>query len=122
YSESVAGQGPDFRKNACRRRSRDTSWCGLFHSCKIFCEVASVERRLMLLEERHHFRGDIALVEAIASGGDSRLAPLLLGFLFGLDHKLQSSRESGELDRFAGLVHRAVGFQPVALVVGPLLE
>ena len=81
-----------------------------------------VERRAVLLQERHHLARDVALVEAIARGDHAGLAALRLRRLLGLDHPLQRARERRQLDRFARLVLRAVGLQPVLLVVGPALE
>ena len=94
----------------------------LLDAGEVLGEVAGVERRLVLLQERHHLLGDVALVEAIAGGGDAGRAAAPLGAALGLDHPRERARRGRQLDGLAGRVRRAVGLQPVALVVGPLFE
>ena len=89
---------------------------------KYSAKSLSVERRVVLLQERDHLAGDVAFVEAIARGDDAGGAALGLRGALGLDHALQRARQRRQLDRFAGLVLRAVGLQPVVLVAGPALE
>ena len=95
---------------------------GVFDFRKEFRKIVHLERRLMLLQERHHLARDVALVEAIARGDDARRPPSVHGVAFGLDHQRQRARERRQLDRLAGLVHRTVRLEPVALVIRPFLE
>ena len=87
-----------------------------------FRKIIQLEWRLMLLQERHHVASNIAFIEAIASGDDSGCAAFGCGSAFGLHHECECACETGQLNCFAGLIHRAVGLQPVALVIRPFLE
>ncbi len=89
---------------------------------EVLGEVAQVERRLMLLQEGHHLPGDVALVEAVARGHDPGGAALALGGAFGLDHAREGAGQMGHGDGVAGLVRRAIGLVPEALVARPLRE
>src|SRR5262249_32258417 len=92
----------------------------LFDPGKEFRKVITLERRLMLLQEAHHLLGNVALVEAVARRNDAGGTPLALVCTLSLDHPGERVCKSWELDRVTGVVHRPVGLEPIALVIGPV--
>src|SRR2546426_3386288 len=95
---------------------------GLFNLGEEFRKVIQPEWRLMLLQKRHHLPRNVTFIEAVARGDDAGCAAFGCCGVFSFDHECQRMRESGQLDRFTGFIHRAVGLQPIALIAGPLLE
>ena len=73
----------------------------------------------MIFQERDHLARDVALVEAVAGGGDAGAAPLLARFAFRLDHRRERAGEVRQLDGVSCLVGRAIRLQPGPLVVRP---
>src|SRR3989454_4775697 len=86
---------------------------GLFNLGEEFRKVIQLEWRLMLLQKRHHLPRNVTFIEAVARGDDSGCAAFGCCGAFSFDHESQRMRESGQLDRFTGFIHRAVGLQPI---------
>ena len=82
-------------------------------------EVVELERGAVLLQEGDHLLGDVALVEAVAGGGDALLAAQMGVFPLGLHHPREGGGEGGERDGLARRVQRPVRLQPEPLIVRP---
>ena len=94
----------------------------LLDPSEVLGEVAFVERRVVLAQERDHLAGDVPFVKAITRRDDAGGASASFRAALGFDHASQRSGGGRQLDGLTRLVERAVGLEPVRLVPRPAFE